>query len=222
MGLGHKLDFCVACFHLYRLYTALLTSFLMTITPEHQIAIHCILEQMITGLRGRPGMIFLHEGNAGLGISREEGKFLRGLMAQEGLIVNSDGATQNHLSTWTVLGENIARSPGGYLAHIQKIAETQQREQQEKDDQAILNRRDVEAAEASAKGTRISNWIAGFAALVAVVAALIAYQANTQSSDANARIEKLDAQINQLQSKPVATAPQPKQTAELADSTGHK
>jgi hypothetical protein len=95
----------------------------MIVTPTQRETIHDILNQMLIGIRGNPGIIFLYEGNRELGIPQEEGRFLRALMQSEGLVTNADGPNQNNLSELTAKGYSIARSPGGYRAYIQHKTE---------------------------------------------------------------------------------------------------
>ena len=70
----------------------------LIITPAQHETIHRILDRMLVGINGNPGIIFLYDGDKELGISEEEGQFLRAVLQQEGLITNADGPNKNHLS----------------------------------------------------------------------------------------------------------------------------
>lgn len=179
----------------------------MIITLEQHQVIHRILNRMLQGISGNPGIIFLYEGNSELGISEEEGKFLRAVMQDQGLVANADGNNQNHLSTLTAKGQSIATNPGGYLAYMQQQADQLEKQQTREREQFDLNRQGVTASVDSAKSAKISAWIAGLSLAVAIVAAYIAYQANAGSTDDSARIQKLEAQMQQLQRSSKNTAP---------------
>lgn len=90
----------------------------MIVTLAQRKVIHNILAQMLIGVHGNPGLIFLYDGNKELGISKEDGRFLRDIMQAEGLVRNADGPNQNHLSELTTKGQSIAQSPGGYWSYI--------------------------------------------------------------------------------------------------------
>jgi hypothetical protein len=52
----------------------------MIVTLAQRKVIHDILAQMLVGVNGNPGLIFLYDGNRELGISKEDGRFLRDVM----------------------------------------------------------------------------------------------------------------------------------------------
>ena len=106
----------------------------LIITPAQHEIIHRILDRMLVGISGNPGILFLSDGDEESGISEEEGQFLRAVMQQKGLITNADGPNQNHLSELTTSGFSIARSPGGYRAYLQ---------QQQEHGQLPPNRQDI-------------------------------------------------------------------------------
>jgi hypothetical protein len=170
----------------------------MIVTRAQRETIHNILNRMLIGIRGNPGIIFLHDGNKELDISKEEGLFLREAMRVEGLITNADGPNKNHLSELTAKGYSIARSPGGYRAYIQQQVDQQAQQQKNEQEQLTLNRQSVAATVSGARSTKISAWIAAFSLLVAIIATYIAYRANADSAEVDARLQKLEVQVQQL------------------------
>ncbi|GAA4365828.1 hypothetical protein GCM10023185_36430 [Hymenobacter saemangeumensis] len=179
----------------------------MIVTPAQQRVIHDILAQMLVGINGNTGIIFLYDGNNELGISKEDGRFLREVMQAEGLVRNADGPNQNRLSELTTKGQSIAQSPGGYWAYVQQQAAQQQQQRQREDEQLELNRQGVAATVGSTRIAKISAWVAGFSLAVTMIATYIAYQANAGSDEVNARLRKLEAQMQQLQPKQVEPIP---------------
>ena len=178
----------------------------MIVTPAQRKVIHDILAQMLVGVSGNPGLIFLYDGNKELGLSKEDGRFLRDVMQAEGLVRNADGPNQNHLSELTTKGQSIARSPGGYWAYIQQQAQQQEQQRKREDEQFELNRQGVAATVGSTRLAKISAWVAAFSLVVTVVATYIAYQANADSTEVNARLQKLEVQMYRLQEKQTAPA----------------
>jgi ATPase subunit of ABC transporter with duplicated ATPase domains len=170
----------------------------MIVTPTQRETIHNILNQMLIGIRGNTGIIFLYEGNRELGISQEEGQFLRAVMQSEGLVTNADGPNQNNLSELTAKGYSIARSPGGYRAYIQQKVEQQQQQQNQEREQLELNRKSAAATVSSTRVAKASAWIAALSLVATMIATYIAYQANADSTNASARLQKLEAQVQQL------------------------
>lgn len=176
-----------------------LSFYYMIVTAAQREVIHDILDRMLAGVNGMSGYIFLYEGNRELGISEDEGQFLRAVMQSEGLVDNADGPNQNNLSKLTAKGRSIARSPGGYRAYMQQQAGQQAQQQQQELEQLELSRQSVAAAVGSTRSAKLSAWVAAFSLVVTVVATYIAYQANAGSDDVNARVQKLEAQMQQLQ-----------------------
>jgi hypothetical protein len=177
----------------------------MIVTPTQRETIHSILNQMLIGVRGNSGIIFLYEGNRELGISGEEGRFLRAVMQSEGLVTNADGPNQNNLSELTAKGYSIARNPGGYRAYVQNKIEQQQQQQNQEREQLELNRKSAAATVSSTRVAKASAWIAALSLVATMIATYIAYQANADSTNASARLQKLEAQVQQL--KRSQTAP---------------
>jgi hypothetical protein len=178
----------------------------MIITPAQREAIHDILNQMLIGVNRIPGIIFLYDGNRELGISREEGQFLRTVMQSEGLVTNADGPNQNNLSKLTATGYSIARSPGGYRAYVQQHVEQQQQQQNQEREQIELNRQSAAATISSTRIAKASAWIAALSLVATMIATYIAYQANADSTNASARLQKLEAQVQQLERNQAAPA----------------
>lgn len=111
----------------------------MIVTSAQRKVIHDILAQMLVGINGNTGIISLYDGNKELGISKEDGRFLRDVMQAEGLVRNADGPNQNRLSELTTKEQSIAQSPGGYWAYVQQQAAQQQQQRQRDDEQLELN-----------------------------------------------------------------------------------
>ncbi|MDB5268751.1 MAG: hypothetical protein JWP58_1791 [Hymenobacter sp.] len=170
----------------------------MIVTPAQRETIHTILNRMLAGINDNPGFIFLYDGNRELGISREEGQFLRAVMQSEGLVTNADGPTQNNLSELTAKGYSIARSPGGYRAYTQQQVDKQTQQQKQEQEQINLNRQSATATVSGARSAKVSAWIAALSLVVAIVAVCIAYQATADSTEVSARLQKLEAQVQQL------------------------
>ena len=171
---------------------------IMIVTITQRTTILNILERMLVGVNGLSGYIFLYDGNHELGISKEDGQFLRAVMQAEGLVDNADGPNQNNLSQLTPKGLSIARSPGGYWAYFQQQTEQQEQQQKREYEQLELNRQGVAASIGSTRIATIGAWVASFSLVVTMVATYIAYQANASSNEVSGRIQKLEAQMQQL------------------------
>ena len=183
---------------------------MMIVTATQREVIHDILERMLVGINGRSGYLFLYEGNEELGISEEDGQFLRAVMQSEGLVLNADGPNQNNLSQLTPMGLSIARSPGGYRAYRQQQAEQQEQQQKRETEQLELNRQGVAATVGSTKIAKISAWVAAFSLVFTVAATYIAYRANADADKVSDRIQRLEAQMQQFQRIQPVPAPSQK------------
>jgi hypothetical protein len=173
----------------------------MIVTPAQHETIHNILDKALVGINDNPGYIHLYYGDKELGISKEEGRFLRAAMQASGLVTNADGPNQNNLSELTATGFSIASSPGGYRAHMQQKAAQQTQQQEQEQEQLTLNRQSATATVSGAKSAKVSAWIAGLSLVVAIVATYIAYQATADSSELDARLQKIEARMQQLERK---------------------
>lgn len=179
----------------------------MIVTTAQHEAIHNILNKMLTGINGNPGYIHLYYGDKELGISKEEGRFLRKAMQSAGLVTNADGPTQNNLSELTATGFSIASNPGGYRAYMQQQAKQQQRQKEQEQEQLMLNRKSATATVSGAKSAKVSAWIAALSLVVAMIATYFAYQATADSNEVSTRLQKLEAQVKQLERKQTVPAP---------------
>jgi hypothetical protein len=170
----------------------------MIVTPAQHETIHKILAKALIGINDNPGYIYLYHGDKELGISKEEGRFLRAAMQAAGLVTNADGPTQNNLSELTPTGFSIASSPGGYRAYMQQQAEQRQLQQKKEQEQLELNRQSAIATVSNTRVAKVSTWIAAGSLVIAIVATLIAYRTTADDNETDARLQKLEVQMQQL------------------------
>lgn len=170
----------------------------MIVTPAQHETIHNILDKALVGINDNTGYIQLYYGDKELGVSKEEGRFLRAAMQTAGLVTNANGSNQNNLSELTATGFSIASSPGGYRAYMQQQADQQTQQQRQEQEQLTLSRQNATATVSGAKSAKVSAWIAALSLVVAMIATYIAYRATAGSDEVNARLQKLEAEVHQL------------------------